>query len=61
MIFPCSTGLRWRRPSRCIPGGSLTETDFVMRDWKEHQWIGAALMAIGFLHVTVGLYILVIR
>lgn len=32
-----------------------------MRDWKEHQWIGAALMAIGFLHVTVGLYILVIR
>ncbi len=33
----------------------------MMRDWKEHQWIGAAMMAIGFLHVTIGLAILLAR
>jgi hypothetical protein len=31
-----------------------------MRDWKTHQWVGAAMMALGFIHVSLGLYILVV-
>ncbi len=30
-----------------------------MREWKEHQWIGFAMMCMGVLHVSIGLYILV--
>jgi len=29
-----------------------------MRIWKAHQWIGAALMALGFLHACLGLALL---
>jgi len=31
-----------------------------MRDWTVNQWVGAAMMALGLIHVSLGLYILVV-
>ena len=30
-----------------------------MKDWKAHQWIGATLMAIGVVHMVMGVLLLV--